>query len=40
MDLIPDLFLQASGEEIAIWMVTSSSIVAAIVITAISDRSF
>jgi hypothetical protein len=40
MDLIPDLFLQASDEEIMIWMVTSSSILAVIVFTAISDRSF
>jgi hypothetical protein len=40
MDLYRDLFLQASAEEIAIWIVTSWSILAVIVITAISDRSF
>jgi hypothetical protein len=40
MDLVRDFLVEASAEEIAIWTATSLSIFAAIVITAISDRSF
>ena len=39
MDWMREFFVEASGEEIAIWTATSLCIFAAIVITAMSDRS-